>query len=973
MRFVRIGIRNGLWLIRILHLEETVVSITGRNLATDNAVPQHPDFPGWCEAAFNIDGVIDTMETTTKEGFFMNALRLAPRRMVKALAAGAVLVASALPLVAATEAGAVVVPASSYLHLTAVGLPAVPTTVGADGVTPIFGAGWSGTGVFYLNATAAALLNGSGSASVTTTAAGVSFSSNTEGAGTVATTITSTATVPAGFYPVTITDSGGTVTIPNAYYVDPAPTITSISPTTLPSNATNVSVTVTGTGFTPNATGQIVSAGNVTIGTNLIYASPTTMTGTVSTNVAVGLYTVSIINGDGAPASSSTVGITVTGPTITSVSPTSVAIPAVAASAVTTTLTITGTNFQVGAYVTSSLLTGASLGTTTVASATSITVPLTVQNATTTTAAGRLTLTVHNPDGSSAFLAGAVGIGEASAVAPVITAVSTLPVLSAAGATASAVISGSGFGPAGSGAPTVTFATAAGTDSHVTCGSPTVISDTQISCLVTVTLGAYAGVHSVTVLPAGLGSTVSAAFANAVTVSGPVITAISPAVVPYGFVGTLSLTGSGFTVGNAAATATSSTVSGTAGDVVCTTSTTCSVKITGSTAAAGSKIIVTLTDGSGIATAFAITVVSAPTFSSVVYATGTTGVGMNSTNQPVLITGAGFLPGATVTFGSASGITATVVSVAPTAIVANISVGSATAGPNTFTITNTTGGYVTGTLTVDPALVVTASPTGFLAGAKAVTLTITGTGFSSATKLATSSSLITLGTATVVSATTITVPVTVASVTGTYIVNWTLAVTNADGGSSSVALTVNPGPTVTGTYYVPTFSTNYQILVTGTGFMSGMTVKSSNTDYSVAVAQVVSPSSLVLLVTTTSAATAGTSSNVTLTNTDGSAVTFVLNGGPVPTPVPVLTQPHVTGVSTFVKTGMTRAITLTGLHFMKGLSITSVAGTTWKVMGVSPTAVRVQVTVTSASHVGWHRLTLTNPGGKSTTRAYQQK
>ena len=38
------------------------------------------------------------METTTKEGFFMNALRLAPRRMAKALAAGAVMVAAALPL-----------------------------------------------------------------------------------------------------------------------------------------------------------------------------------------------------------------------------------------------------------------------------------------------------------------------------------------------------------------------------------------------------------------------------------------------------------------------------------------------------------------------------------------------------------------------------------------------------------------------------------------------------------------------------------------------------------------------------------------------------------------------------------------------------------------------------------------------------------------------------------------------------------
>ncbi len=950
------------------------MSITGRNLATDNAVPQHPDFPGWCEAAFNIDGVIDTMETTTKEGFFMNALRLAPRRMVKALAAGAVLVASALPLVAATEAGAVQIcstsPASSYICLTQVS--GVPATPGADGSAAVFGAGWSGAGKIYFgSADAASLANTVQTVSVTTTATGVTFSGSAEAAGPyVTTTITSSATTTPGFYPVTVKDSAGTVTIPNAFYVEAAPTITSVSPSTVPGNASGVTVTVTGTGFVSGATGSIANASAVTLGT-LTYASPTTMTGTLSTVAkATGFYGISITNGDGATASSSTVGVTVTGPSITSVSPASVAIPLSPASAVTTTLTITGTNFQVGAYVTSSALTGASLGTTTVASATSITVPLTVQNSATTTAAGQLDLTVHNPDGSTALLAGAVGVGKASAAAPVITSVSTLPVMSAAGSTASAVISGSGFGPAGS-SVTVVFSTATGADTHVVCASPTVISDSQVSCIVTVTAGAFAGPHSVTITPNG--GTASAAFANAVTVSGPVITASTPANVPANFVGNLTLTGTGFTLGSATATAAGSSAgTATATPATITSSTSVTVAISATSGlVAGQNLVINLLAGSGIHTTFGVPVVNAPTVSGVVYPTGYTGVGQNATNVPVTIVGSGFLPGATLAFTS-SLVSGTIVAITPTAIVANITTG-ASAATTAFTVTNTNGGYGTGSLTVNSVTQATASPTGFLAGAKAATLTITGSGFSSATKLVASSSLITLGTVTVVSATTITVPVTVAPVTGTYIVNWSLTVTNGDGGSSSIALTVNPGPTVTGTYYVPTFSTNYQLVITGTGFMSGLTVKSSNTDYSVAVAQVVSATSLVLLVTTTSAATSGTSSNVTLTNTDGSSVTFALNGGPAPTPVPTLTQPHVTGVSTFVKTGMTRAITLTGLHFMKGLTITSVAGTTWKVMGVSPTAVRVQVTVTSASHVGWHRLTLTNPGGKSTTRAYQQK
>jgi hypothetical protein len=964
------GIRNGHWLIRILHLEETVVSITGRNLATDNAVPYHPDFHGWCEAAFNIDGVIDTMETTTKEGFFMNALRLAPRRMVKALAAGAVLVASALPLVAATGAGANVnacstSPASSYICLTQVGT--VPATPGADGSASVFGAGWSGAGTIYFGATdAASLANTVQAVSVTTTASGVTFSASAEAVGPyVTTTITSLATTTPGFYPVTVTDATGSVTIPNAFYVEAAPTITSVSPSTLPGNASGVTVTVTGTGFVTGATGKIANASAVSLGT-LAYDSPTTMTGTLSTvSKATGFYGISVTNGDGATASSSTVGVTVTGPSITSVSPTSVAIPSTTAS--TVTLTLTGAGFQTGAYVTTSALAGSSLGVTTVVSATSITVPLTVA---TTATIGQLDLTVHNPDGSTAALVGAVGVGTASATAPVITSVSTLPVLSAGGSSASAIINGSGFGPAGS-SVTVAFSTAAGPDAHVVCASPTVISDSQVSCIVTVTAGALAGAHSVTILPSG--GTISAAFANAVTVSGPVITASTPATVPSNFTGSLTLTGTGFTLGSATATAAGSSAgTATASVTSITGSTSVTVAISATTGlVAGQYLVINLLDGSGIHTTFAIPVVNAPVISGVVYATGTTGVGQSATTVPVTIVGSGFLPGATLAFTS-SLVSGSIVAITPTAIVANITT-AATAATTTFTVTNTSGGYGTGTLAVNAVTQATASPTSFLAGAKAVTLTITGAGFSSATKLTASSSLITLGTPTVVSATKITVPVTVAPVTGTYLVNWTLTVTNGDGGSSSIAMAVNPGPTVTGAYYVPTFSTNYQVVVTGTGFVSGMTATSSNTAFAVTVAQVTSATSVVLLVSTTSAATAGTNSNVTLTNADGSAVTFVLNGGPAPTPVVVLTQPHVTGVSTFVKTGMTRAITLTGLHFMKGLHITSVAGTTWKVMGVSPTAVRVQVTVTKASRVGWHRLFLTNPNGKSTSRAYQQK
>ena len=52
---------------------------------------------------------------TTKEGFLMNTLRRIPRHMVKALAAGAVLIAATLPLAVASTAGAATVPIVNFV------------------------------------------------------------------------------------------------------------------------------------------------------------------------------------------------------------------------------------------------------------------------------------------------------------------------------------------------------------------------------------------------------------------------------------------------------------------------------------------------------------------------------------------------------------------------------------------------------------------------------------------------------------------------------------------------------------------------------------------------------------------------------------------------------------------------------------------------------------------------------------------
>ncbi len=901
------------------------------------------------------------------------------RTLTRVLATGAVIVAAALPLAVATEAGAAVIPASSFIHLSQDGFTN-PKTPGADGSAAILGQGWSGTATITLNAADAAKLNGSGAALVSSTATGVTLGVGTESISTatqVTFTMAANATATPGYASVTVLDSAGSVTLANAIYIEVSPTITSVSPASVVVGST-VPVTVTGSGFVPGAVGQIIGASTIAA---LAYASPTTMTGTINaTGAALGFYAIQVENGDGGTGGSISVGVTVTGPTITTVSPASLAVPGTLTT--TTTLTITGTGFLSGAYVSlSSVVAGCAtptnqptVGTTTFVSATSLTVPVTVASnflCGVSTPRGQLDVVLHNGDGAVVTDTRGLGIGEAAFVTPTVTGVSTTLPLAVNGSSVSLLITGTGFGPAGT-SDTATFNTAAGSDAHVVCGTPTVISDTQMSCLVATSTGSYTGPHSVKVTTAG---GTSAGFANAVTVSGATITAVSPAVLPANFNGTLTVTGTGFTSGAATATAGGS-VGGTATAVpTYVSATSFTVVVSGSSIAAGQSLILTLIDNSGNPTSFAVPVVNAPTVSSISYTGTTTGVGAGASAQPIVINGTGFLPGATVTFASASGITATVTTVTPIAISATVSVPAAAAvATYAVTVSNTTAGS---TVTWAPGLNVQASPgasvapTSVLAGATAAALTITGTGFTSGTTLKSNSPLVTFGTVTVVSATTITVPAAVAVVNGTVPVGISFTVTNTNGGTSTVALSVNPGVTITGVYYVPTFSTNYEISVTGTGFQTGMTAASANADYTVSVANVAASGQVVtLLVTTTAAATAGTSSAVTLTNLDGSKATFTLNGGPAPSTTP---KPKITSIHGRVRPTGYSHVTVLGVGFYGQPRVTSSArGTRAVVTNDNGKAMVIHVTPKRGTRPGNYRLTFHFAHGEVVSAVYHQ-
>jgi len=267
-------------------------------------------------------------------------------------------------------------------------------------------------------------------------------------------------------------------------------------------------------------------------------------------------------------------------------------------------------------------------------------------------------------------------------------------------------------------------------------------------------------------------------------------------------------------------------------------------------------------------------------------------------------------------------------------------------------------------------------------------LVITGTHFvSGATVAFTNPALGTFGTAVVTDSVTptdtcttyaqncdtITVTASPLSFAGSTPIITGLVVTNPVGdGSVTVQndVTINPVPTVTGVYYVPTFTTNAEVTINGSGFETGIKASSSNPDYTV-LAVASTPTTVTLLVSTDSSATAGTSSTITLTNPDGGSGTFPLNGGPNPTTL--TPAPHAIRVNGVVHTGRTTIVTISGTHFYGQPRITSNArGTVARVSKDNGRLLTVRVTVRSTTRRGVHTFIIRFANGEQTSVRYNQ-
>jgi hypothetical protein len=456
-------------------------------------------------------------------------------------------------------------------------------------------------------------------------------------------------------------------------------------------------------------------------------------------------------------------------------------------------------------------------------------------------------VSVSNPlpgaggNGATFGLAGGLGVGEASTVAPTITATNaTTPIAVLAPAT-TVTLTGTGFSQFSAGAAFVGTTQNAG---GVTVSNPAGNSGTSITFNVSAATGATAGPFNMMVSNDGATTTfnlatASNAFPAAVSVAGPVITSQTPTGLAAGApVGTVvTLTGTGFT------NTTTGTVSGDLNNSVIsyTSATTMSMVLTqspgGGDVAAPPTIIlhqVPVGGGTVISPTFTMKIDTAPTVSGLTYTVGSD-VGVGAVAQQVVIHGSGFATGATVgSFVNGNSVadpnvTATVTSInsAGTAITATIAIKA----PDTniadgYSVTNTDGGVVKvpATLTslvIGPGPTITAvSPTPGLASATNA-FTITGTGFlTGAVVTATSDG--TCGTATVVSATSITASCTLGALQTTAV---SLVVTNVDGGSATSSPVLTPSVTkppapfkVSGAHGHAVPGKTVTMTISGTGF-----------------------------------------------------------------------------------------------------------------------------------------------------------
>ncbi|MFM8311787.1 MAG: beta strand repeat-containing protein, partial [Ilumatobacteraceae bacterium] len=701
---------------------------------------------------------------------------------------------------------------------------------------------------------------------------------------------------------ITVTNADtGTATAVDAITVVARPEVASLTPNVVGQGATARTFTVSGSGFQSGAT-VTVSGTGLTVGT-ATFVSPTQLTVGVAADVAatLGPRSVTVLNPDGGTSTTAGALSVNARPVPTSAAPTSLAVGAVAR-----IVTVRGTGFDAAATVAFSG-TGITINSVTVLSATEIDVNVTV--AANATISSR-SITVTNPDGGVGTLLAGFSIVSAATL----TVNSITPDTRGQGAgTQTVVITGTAF---------ASTATVAFSGTGVTVTAATVNSATQITATINVAATATVGLRNVTVTNSAT-STFTLAGGFTVT-AGPTISSLSRTALAQGVSGRqITITGTNFVSGATVAFGgTGVTVS--ALTFVNSTTLQATVSVAAAAATGLRSVTVTNPDAGAVTLASGLTVNAQPTVTSVTPAT----VGQGAVSRTHTIAGTGFQAGAVITF-SGTGVTINSSTVTATSITLSLSIAAdATTGARSVTVTNPDDGaatLATGlTIAAAPTLV-SASPLAIGQGAAAQTLTLSGTGFAAGMTFAASTAGITFGTVTVASATSATVPVTIA---GTAALGATdLTLTRIDGGSVvlGAAFTVTAGPTVSSVSpsTVGQGAASSILTVSGANFATGAVVTIGGTGVTVNSVTRIDAATLEVSVTVAAAATTGIRA-VTVRNPD--AGTGSLATGLTVTAAPTLTS--VTPASAG-QGAVSRSLTVVGTGFQAGITaVFSGAGVT---------------------------------------------
>jgi hypothetical protein len=300
----------------------------------------------------------------------------------------------------------------------------------------------------------------------TVTVPGISFSSISV---VNSTTITAMATVassaPVGAATVTVTDSVGTGSCNACLTIAAAPTVAKFSPTRLGQGASNIGVTLNGTGFLTGATPSV--AGINLSSVSVVNSTTITAKAKVGLLAKLGAATVTVTDSVGSGSCTNCLTI-VAAPKVKSIMPLAVA-------GASKSLTIIGAGFVSGAKVTGP--TGVNFNKVKVVSSTRITA--TVRVASSAKSGKNLPVTVTNDVASG----GGQGTGKVLTIVAAATVKSIMPSSLKPGASKSVTITGTGF---------VSGATVTG-PTGVKFSKVKVVSSTKITATVNVAPGAKAG------------------------------------------------------------------------------------------------------------------------------------------------------------------------------------------------------------------------------------------------------------------------------------------------------------------------------------------------------------------------------------------------------------------------------------------------------------------------------------------------